>query len=409
MMNPKYRIIATIFIPMIYLAGCATKPTGIPQLSMMDVPCLSPSSEPFLFTGDNDKVYLSWIETHGEQAELRFSLLDGNIWSQPQLIDSGQNWFVNWADFPMMAANRRSLIASYLAKSGPGKFSYDIRLTTSSDDGQTWSSPIPLNEDAKEAEHGFTSFLSIEDKYFASWLDGRNTVMEDADHHGGDHGAMSLRGAYLESNGHKVKEWELDNRTCDCCQTCSALTNNGPIVVYRDRSETEVRDIAIVRLLNGKWTKPRTIYNDGWVIAGCPVNGPRADARGNKLAIAWFSAPDNKPEVKVSFSNDGGESFGTPIRVDHGKAVGRVDLVMMEDGSIFVSWMEATEIMVAKVNEKGVEWSTPVHASTSARSTGFPQLTRSQNRLIFAWTDDEEKVVKCGFMPLPLAREWVTE
>ena len=91
-----------------------------------------------------------------------------------------------------------------------------------------------------------------------------------------------------------------------------------PVVVYRDRSDEEIRDMSIVRYVNESWTSPKTIHADNWQIKACPVNGPRADAIGNNLAIAWFSMKDKKGEVKVVFSNDGGATFEEPIRIDEG-------------------------------------------------------------------------------------------
>jgi len=42
-----------------------------------------------------------------------------------------------------------------------------------------------------------------------------------------------------------------------------------------------------------------------------------------------------------------------------------------------------------------------VLAETSeARSSGFPQMTRSGNRLIFAWTDDKAKRIKTAGITL---------
>ncbi|MDZ7647099.1 MAG: hypothetical protein U5K54_07905 [Cytophagales bacterium] len=110
-------------------------------------------------------------------------------------------------------------------------------------DGKEWSKPFLLNTDNKEAEHGFVTILPYGDNFFVTWLDGRNTVMEnmEGDHHDGHQGAMSLRAAIIDPNGNGLNEWELDNKTCDCCQTTAAITSNGPVVVYRDRSDEEIR------------------------------------------------------------------------------------------------------------------------------------------------------------------------
>jgi hypothetical protein len=47
------------------------------------------------------------------------------------------------------------------------------------------------------------------------------------------------------------KEALLDGRVCECCQTSSASTPDGMAVVYRDRSEKEVRDISIALRMTG--------------------------------------------------------------------------------------------------------------------------------------------------------------
>jgi len=370
-------------------------------ISYMDSPGKISSGEPYLFTDSNNNIFLSWIEVSEGKNFLKFSKLENEKWSEPHLISSGENWFVNWADYPLIAANGKQLMAHYLGKSGAGTFAYDVMLTTSQDEGNTWSEPKPVHDDAKQAEHGFVSILPYGDNFLVAWLDGRNTVMEGMENHEGHHGQMSIRAAIVEKNGMKSNEWELDNRTCDCCQTSTALTDNGPVVIYRDRSDEEIRDMSIVRFVNGQWTEPKNIYADNWKIAGCPVNGPRADAIGNNLAIAWFSSPEGNASVNVIFSTDGGATFGEPVKINEGKAIGRVDVVMLDTDHAMVSWMEGADIKAVKVNRDGTKQSSITIASSSdARSSGFPQMTKARNKLIFAWTDDKEKNIKTASVSL---------
>jgi len=391
-----------ILILIVVLSACAgnEKKTNTEAIvNHLDSPTQSPSGEPYLFTDRNGATYLSWIEISEGKNYLKFSKLENEKWSQPHMIASGEDWFVNWADYPLIAANGQQLIAHYLGKSGQGTFAYDVMLTTSQDAGATWSEPKSVHDDAKQAEHGFVSILPYGDNFLVVWLDGRNTVMEGMENHEGHHGQMSLRAAIVDKHGVKRNEWELDNRTCDCCQTSATLTDNGPVVIYRDRSEEEIRDMSIVRFVNGQWTEPKTIYADNWKIAGCPVNGPRADAIANNLALAWFSSPEGDASVKVIFSDDGGATFGKPVRIDEGKSIGRVDVVMLDTDHAVVSWMEGSEIKAVKVNRDGTkEYSISIASSSDARSSGFPQMTKSGNRLIFAWTDDNEKKIKTAFI-----------
>jgi hypothetical protein len=66
-----------------------------------------------------------------------------------------------------------------------------------------------------------------------------------------------------------------------------------------------------------------------------------------------------------------------------------------------VSWMEGADIKAVKVNKDGIKDEPITVASTSeSRSSGFPQMTKSGNQLLFAWTDDKEKVIKSAVLEL---------
>ncbi|MEJ7779249.1 MAG: hypothetical protein WKF68_06635 [Daejeonella sp.] len=373
------------------------------SLKILASPADSLSAEPYLFTDKNGVVYLSWIEKIKETSFLKFSSLSDNEWSKPGVIASGNDWFVNWADYPMLASDGEgNMIAHILEKNENGTYTYDVKLLSSSDKGVNWGPSRILHDDGKKAEHGFVSLLSHKENYFVSWLDGRNTAMEGGTGHGDEHhGAMSLRAASIDKKGLKSDEWELDNRVCDCCQTSAALTANGPVVIYRDRSEDEIRDIFIVRLVNGQWTQPKPIFSDNWKISGCPVNGPRADALGNSLAIAWFSSPDKTGRVQVIFSNDGGATFNAPVKINESETIGRVDLIMLNEKSAMVSWMEGSEIKAARVYSNGTKDPSMIIASSSeSRSGGFPQMTKSGNGIVFAWSDTKEKTINTASLIL---------
>lgn len=387
----------------LFVIACKNPSKNQDNLKALVFPADSVSGEPYLFTDPAGITFLSWVEKGKGKSTLSFSKLADGAWSKPTIIGSGDNWFVNWADYPVLASNGSgSMVAHFLEKSEKGKYTYDVKLTTSVDGGNVWSMPKILNEDGKKAEHGFVSMVPYKNGFFVTWLDGRNTASEkEGGHSEGHHGQMTLRAAIIEKSGTKSAEWELDNRVCDCCQTTAAITANGPVVIYRDRSEEEIRDISIVRLINGQWTEPKTIFSDNWKIAGCPVNGPRVDAHGNNLAVARFSSPDQKGQVSVIFSQDGGASFRAPIRVDEGHAIGRVDIILIDDKTAMVSWMEGSDIKAAKIHPDGTKEPSMIIASSSeSRSSGFPQMTKSGNKIIFAWTDEHLKKIKTGSLAL---------
>ena len=382
---------------LIIVASCnQSQPKTINEVKAISSPATDSCAQPYLFTDKNGIVFLSWMEKKNKQSTLKFSTFSGEQWTEPVTIATGNNWFVNWADYPVLISNgNQQLIAHYLEKSGASTYAYDVKYTTSPDNGKTWSDAKILHDDGKQAEHGFVSMMPYGEKFFVCWLDGRNTVSEDSGSHDGHHGQMSIRGAILTKEGIKENEWELDNRVCDCCQTAVAITTTGPIVVYRDRSENEIRDMSIVRFVNGQWTTPKIIYADQWKIKGCPVNGPRADAIGNNVAIAWFAMKDDKGQVKIIFSSDGGNTFKAPVQIDEGNPIGRVDVVMLDEKTAMLSWMEGADIKAIKVSSDGTrEKPIMIAASSNARSSGFPQMTKAGNKLIFALTDNKKKTIK---------------
>jgi hypothetical protein len=203
---------------------------------------------------------------------------------------------------------------------------------------------------------------------------------------------MTLRGAAIDPGGQRAgPDREIDARVCDCCQTDVALTTSGPVVVYRDRSEREVRDVALTRRTADGWSTPVLVHEDGWVIDACPVNGPAVDARGETVVVAWFTAPD-APRVRLAFSVDAGRSFSPPVEVARGKIAGRVDVVLLEDGRAVVSWLadgeRGAEVRAQPFSHAGAAGPAVVIAQTSiARSSGFPQMVRTDGGLLFAWTE----------------------
>jgi hypothetical protein len=370
---------------------------NLPAPREISSPAAANSAEPNLYSDNQGKVYLSWIEKIGEgKHSLKFSMLEKGKWSDPRQIAEGDNWFVNWADFPsLIAAQDGSLMAHWLAKSGADTYAYDVNISRSTDRGKTWSKPVKPHRDQTKTEHGFVSLIPLSGGHVAAvWLDGRQFTSKD--HGDGGHGAssneMTLRYTTIGRDGRMSEDEMIDSRVCECCQTSAAMTSEGAVVVYRDRSEKEIRDISIVRLAKGRWSEPRTIHSDGWEINGCPVNGPSVAADRRKVAVAWFTGAKDTARVKVVFSNDAGASFGQPFQVDDGDPIGRVSVLILKDGSALVVWMERVEksaqVKARIIRPDGSRASSiTVARSSSARASGFPRMARAGNDIVFAWTE----------------------
>ena len=404
--NSYLKLIPLPFLWSMYILFFLTNCNNNSAILEISTPCKL-GGEPNLHISKDGQAFLSWVEYLNDTTDvLAFANLIDNGWSPPKIIAKGNNWFVNWADFPSLVAfneNNQHLAAHWLQKSANGTYDYDVKIAQSLNGGTKWKVPFTPHTDGIAAEHGFVSMLPVgNNQIFATWLDGRYTKTEnhsDGHDHEGQGGAMTLRGAFFDNQGKLSGDIELDNKVCDCCSTSAALTKNGVIVAYRDRSEEEIRDISIVRQIGQDWTRPRNLYTDNWEIAGCPVNGPQIIADGgNKVAVAWYTMSNNHPQVKMAISLDAGANFSEPIQIDDGNPLGRVDLVFDKE-NIIVSWLEnlgveKAAIRLAKIQPTGqIEQRMTLTQTSAARSSGFPIMEKLGNQLLLAWTEilDEEE------------------
>lgn len=350
---------------------------------------------------------LSWLEpapgkmdTEGEAKRwrLRVARFETSSWSSPVTVVEGDDLLANWADFPAVASNGKGAVTHWLANVGAEKYAYSISLAGSPDGGATWRPLGKLPADNVAAEHGFVSWLPARapgSGLRAVWLDGRGMP---------DGGAMTLRSAIVDPVRGSSDEEVLDDRVCDCCQTDAAVTSEGPVVVYRDRSADEIRDIAIRRLTPAGWSAAAPVHADGWRIEGCPVNGPAVAALDRRVAVAWFTGAP-APRVLLAFSQDAGATFAPPIPLDTDQPLGRIDLVMDAQGDAIVSWIgrepgapaEPTEsdrprrsaLFLKRVPFSGASGPAIRVATTDgSRASGFPRLLLAdQGHLMIAWPE----------------------
>jgi hypothetical protein len=378
-------------IASVVVAALLTAPAPAPSVNELKSPAPPDSGQPNLAVGADGRVLLSWIEPAPQNGYvLRFAVRGPQGWSAPKNVARGTNWFVSDADVPSMAALPDGTLAAHWfvkpAGVGPESEAYDINMSFSKDGGATWGKPVMPHHDGKKRQHGFVSLLPAPDgKLAAIWLDGRNMASEEE-------GDMALMYTTITSSGTAGPEVQIAKRTCECCKTSMTATPNGLLAVYRGRSEKEIRDIAVVRYANGKWSQPQILSNDGWEIDGCPINGPAVASNGKNAAVAWFTAPDDKAQVYAVLSSDAGATFGKKIRIDEGKPLGRVDIVSRASGGAVVSWVErgakGSEVRIREIAANGTAASPiSISGTTGVGSGAFPRMIRSGEDIVIAWTD----------------------
>ena len=89
--------------------------------------------------------------------------------------------------------------------------------------------------------------------------------------------------------------------------------------------------------------------------------------------------------------------------IDDGNPLGRLEAVLLDDGSALVSWLESTPagsaLHVRRVSAGGERnAAVTVLPAGTAISNGFPQMVQAGGQLVLAWTAER---VRTAVMPLP--------
>lgn len=367
------------------------------EVSTWALPAPAGAAQPQLQPAPDGSLMLSWIErSEGGGHRLQFSRLDrAGHWGLPQTVAKGERWFVNWADVPtIQALADGSVWAHTLEKSAASTYAYDVVLHRSGDAGNRWAAGKRVHDDNTASEHGFVSMWPAgKTQLGIAWLDGRNTGGGEGEHAQHSGGMMSLRAAVFDADMDKQGEWSLDLSTCDCCQTDVATSEAGALLVYRDRTPEEIRDIYLTRFTGTDWTAPVRVHADNWMMPGCPVNGPAVAARGQQVWVAWPTGAGDAPSLRLARSTDAGAHF-QPMQVLAGaESLGRVDLAA-DDNGLWVLWLqEHKNQQTLWLARFGHELGKPLLRQQIAslqgrgRGTGIPHLQLLGGVAHVVWTD----------------------
>ena len=418
--KPKTRsrnlLLAMVFTTALTLAGCDrvaphqpdAKPTRSLTVEAIASPVSGDSIVPQVVETLSGDIIVSWLEPLSPKGyAFRMAIRSGGNWSEVRTISSGPDISMFQADLPGVAETQDGRLLAYWEvcdKTNGDRYATIIQVASSQDGGRTWSAPTRPYRKGHPGQHGFISAFPIGGNVGLVWLDAEQQRYLPAKNGRNEDwkGAIGLRYASVDAQGRSQADSFIDPITCECCSTAAAVSSRGPVVVYRGRreqhdakpSETEVykptvRDIQISRLENGKWTKPRAVFDDNWVMNACPDNGPAVDAAGNSLAVAWWTAAENQPAVKVAFSSDAGDTFTRPVRVDNGAGAGQVTVALSGDqrGAV-IGWIEGNNVWARWVSQDG-HLGSPILLGPAA-GRRLPRWINANGDIFAVWTEREE-------------------
>ena len=388
---------------------------GTATLVQLPSPAGNVSFVPQLHPLGNGDVAASWLEETPDKTYLfRLSVLHRGKWRPVQTIARGPEISHFSVDLPgVMEAADGSLLAYWEVsdRTTADKYATAIQVASSKDGGASWSKPVRPYPDSVQGQHSFLAAFPLGSNLDLVWLDAQVQT-----HMGPDHssmGAIGLRNVELDREMRVKSDRWVTPIACECCPTAAAITGEGPVVVFRGRTEpagtkaTEVdparatvRDIQISRLQNGKWTTPHFVHQDNWVINACPDNGPAIDAKGSDVVVAWWTSAHNQPSVYAAFSSDAGVHFGEPVRVDRVRGEGQVTLAWNAvTKEAVVGWLEDHQTW-ARVVSPDHRSGQPLSLGPSPSHARLPRWIANPQRTLVAWTalENNKRSVKFGYL-----------
>jgi hypothetical protein len=401
-MNLFFKL-SVLFFVFILLASCTSEVRQQPSFEYtVRNPADSGSQYPNLYRDSSGTITMSWIlKIEEDLNSIQYATYNDEGWNPAQTVNISSDYFVNWADFPSVVSQNGEVVAAHwLQKVDGGPYAYNVNVVFPEEQDRRWTTPITPHRDGTPTEHGFVSMEPLsEGSVLAVWLDGRQTADREHGEYSDPEKAMTLRSAEILRDGTVSRIREIDDMVCDCCSTDLVMMDGQAAVVYRNRTTDEIRDISISRysLETGEWSEPSVVHNDGWEINGCPVNGPRIDYRNGRTAVIWYTEANDRRRVQMTTSDDYGATFSEPAVIAEEKTIGRADLSVAEDGTVYTSWLSTEEekgyVMMRRVSKDGSAGEPiQVGITSSSRRSGFPRMGLMNDGLLFAWTQTEPMI-----------------
>ena len=252
--------------------------------------------------------------------------------------EDGGEIYARQSDVPKAARLASgALLFAYQTKIGEELDAIGVRLAFEAD------GPPPiqlrmLHDDDAPVAHGPVAIVpALDGSALLLWPDARDAS-----------GASRLYGRTIFADGSRGPEIVLDPRVSERSLPAGLLLPTGEtIVVYRDRTETELRDVSVVRReRGGSWSSPVSVHEDGWrMVANSSEGSPAIATSGDEVAVAWFTQIGEEKDnaIRIVFSDDAGKSFGAVQTLAVGATLGRVALAGMGDGIFALAHLSAVE------------------------------------------------------------------
>jgi hypothetical protein len=331
----KHLVVLLVTASVVFISFTASdrsiKTISVSREQSVDV---MPGSSPYLTKDNHGNTVLSWVKQLSDStAVLCYSVLDGQ--DKTIEIPASTNIHAHAENLPKIIFKPSGDIMAVWGARNPNpnnKYSGLIFYSQSFDEGKTWTPAIKLVNDEKGYDQRYSDVsLMKSGEVVIIWLDNRKT--EDVE-------GSALYCAVTDGKKGFANEVLVSQPACQCCRTSLFVDNNDNIhALYRGIINDSIRDMVHVVSTDGGKTfgKPERIFNDNWVLRGCPHTGPSMTENSEGLHFAWYTGGARKGSFFIS-SDDNGKTF---TEYDSISSRGMHPQIMsMPDDKLVISWDE---------------------------------------------------------------------
>lgn len=385
----------TIFVLILSVISCSSpnKEGWQPEVVLIS-DTTKESSCVNLTTDEKGAPVISWCEVDTASGEKHFymALMDeaGSGFSSRISVPIEQNTSLHEEGMPKVAMKRNGAIIAVYETSTPtdkNRFAGQVRFIVSTDKGKSWTKPLNLHADTVPGRsHSFAAITCMADgEIGAAWLDTK--IGDNA------HGRPVKFARTNAANGFQ-DEVVIDSVACECCRIAISSHAGGRVaIVYRDIIRDSIRDISIITSPdNGKSFSPAAPFSrDGWVINGCPHNGPSVALDNQLIYATWFTGGAQRGVFYSELDNK-----MEPVNRQMISADARfIQMCLMPDQSRILAFDESskttdgseTRIVLNRINGSGA-FTYAIEAS--APSASYPVIRPlSNDKVVVAWSQDK--------------------
>lgn len=274
-------------------------------------------------------------------------------------------------------------------------FSGHVRFARSLDGGQTFSSPLTVNDNLEPINHRFEALaVDARGRIHLAWLDKRDQAAAARKNE-----AFSGNSVYYAISSDNGESFSVNRllaeHSCECCRVALDVEADGtPVAFWRQIYGRNVREFALLRA-DGQST-PVRVSRDHWEIAACPHHGGAISIDAdNTYHLAWFN---NGPERRGLFyaqSADRGKSFSKPLAFgDFDAQAAHPHVLAVGAKQVYLVWKEfdgrVSIIKAMRSDNGGARWSPAAAIAQTDGASDHPMLAGNGANAWLSWNTSAE-------------------